>query len=96
MIIDTATIIRASEIERAYAVLKEKQKSLDRFYAANFRLNQKVAFRSNGSQWNGTIESIGKTGRIRVTLTTGGIHGRYTHFTLGAASLNENLIQITN
>jgi biotin-(acetyl-CoA carboxylase) ligase len=94
MIIDTSTISKASQIEQAYAALKVKQQSLDRFYAAMFHLNQNVAFRSNGSQWNGEVESIGRTGRIRVKLTTGGIHGRYSHYTLGAASLHENLIHI--
>jgi hypothetical protein len=91
MIFDTSTITKSSEIQEIYALLKTRQQVLDRRHAENFRLNQKVTFISNGSRWHGEVESISKAGKIKIKLTAGGIHGPYTHYTLGAASLHENL-----
>jgi len=90
MIFDTATITKVSEIREIYELLKTRNQVLDRRHAENFRLNQKVTFIANRSRWVGEVESINKTGKIKIKLING---GRYSHYTLGAAELQDGLIQ---
>lgn len=78
-----------SAIDAAYALLKERTTLIDRNAAGNFRLNQSVKFRSsNDGILEGYIESIGRTGRVKVKLNS---NSRYDSYSMGAAFLNENL-----
>jgi hypothetical protein len=73
-----------SDINRIYSVLKDKVTSLNRAAAGRFRLNQSITI----SGYTGKIESIGKTGRVKIKLKG---HWKYDSYTTGAQELVEQI-----
>jgi hypothetical protein len=73
-----------ADIDRIYAQLKDKTTRLNRAAAGRFRLNQPIEIHG----YTGKIESIGRTGRIKIKLTG---HWKYSHYTTGAQELVEQI-----
>jgi hypothetical protein len=84
-----AKIETSKNIDLVYDMLKEQRTKLDRKNSSNFNLGQEVTFMSDGGKYNGTVDSIGRTGRVKVKLIG---HFKYDQYTLGASSLLEGLV----
>ena len=76
------------QIDAIYARLKSKSTELNVIASSNFRLRQNVEFRADGIRYKGYVESIGRTGRIKVALLE---NTRYSHYTIGANALVESI-----
>lgn len=81
-------IVNASDIDTVFAMAKERNTQINRRIAGEFRLGQMVNFMSEkDGPMSGEIESIGRTGRVKVKL----VNSRWSHYTMGAGFLKENL-----
>lgn len=78
-----------TDINRIYEVLKDRTTSLNRAAAGRFRLNQPIEMHG----YKGNIESIGRTGRIKIKLVG---HWKYSHYTVGAQELTEQIERFVN
>lgn len=78
-----------NEVSALYGVLKNKLTELDRKFSSHFNLDEEVKFKCDkGIHYRGTIDSIGRTGRVKINL----IDSRYDTFSIGAGSLKDNLL----
>ena len=80
--------VEQKDIDKLYAVLKAHQGDLDEREAIRFRITQPVSFKVESGRYNGTIESIGRKGRIKIKLIG---HPRYSQYKIGGLSLAEGI-----
>ena len=73
-----------ADIDQIYAVLKDRTTSLNRAASGRFRLNQPIEIHG----YKGKVESIGRTGRVKIKLEG---HWKYSHYTTGAQELVEQI-----
>jgi hypothetical protein len=79
-------VTSSRDIDRVYEKMKTHVKDLNREYAGLFKLNESVEFTCDGDTYKGKVESIGRTGRIKIELHG---HWKYSQYTIGAARLSE-------
>jgi tRNA U55 pseudouridine synthase TruB len=77
-----------NEIDQIHDQLNAHITELNRDQAGKFKLNERVAFTERGDAYEGIVESIGRTGKIKINLIK---HWKYSQYTMGAARLAEKL-----